>query len=59
MAGDTGMEPGSERNTALMIVAVVLILLFCCCALGVVLWFTGDSILETLDLAGRHLAFMS
>lgn len=59
MAGENGMESESEVNTTLIIVAAVIILFFCCCASGVVLWFTGDSILELLDLAHRTIAWAS
>lgn len=45
------MEPEGRRNTALIAVGVVVVLLLCCCAFGLLLWFTGDPILEALDLA--------
>lgn len=53
MADDSanGMEPESKRNMALIIAGVAVVLLFCCCSLFALLWFTGDPILEALDLA--------
>ncbi len=60
MADETGVEPESQRSLGIiLIVAAVIILFFFCCALGVVLWFTGDPILEYLDLAGRQLRVMT
>lgn len=46
-----GMEPESKRNMTLIIAGAAVVLLFCCCSLFALLWFTGDPILEALDLA--------
>lgn len=59
METQMGTEPESKRNTALIVAVVVGILLVCCCGLAAVLWFTGDSIVETLDLAGTAFSLMA
>ncbi len=42
-----------KKNRTGMIIAIVVGLLCCCClVLGVTLWFTGDALMEALDIAG-------
>ena len=48
---DYGTTSSRDTNKTLMIVVIVLVtlVLCCCCITLVVLWFTGDSILEFFD----------
>ena len=59
MATQIGNEPESERNPVLIVAVVVVVLLLCCCGFAALLWFTGDPILEALDMAGIALSLMA
>ncbi len=49
---DYGVTPSKNTNKTLIIIIVILALLIvcCCCTTLIVLWFTGDSIVETLGV---------
>lgn len=59
MATQMGSEPESERNTVLIVAVVVAVLLLCCCGFAALLWFTGDPILEALDMADIAFSLMA
>jgi hypothetical protein len=46
----TPMDGPKKNNQGLIIGIVVVVLLCCCCAALVGLWFSGDSIVQSLNL---------
>lgn len=41
--------PKPKSNTKWVIIIIVIVLLLCCCVTGLVLWFSGDVLIEFLE----------
>ena len=49
-------EPPKKKDNKVLIIVIVALIVFCCCCVVIpgILWFTGDSILEALDIQVRN-----
>jgi hypothetical protein len=47
----TPTEDGPKKNNQGIIIAVVVVVLLCCCCAALIgLWFSGDAIVQSLNL---------